>query len=197
MTYARVATVLLAVALPAAAGAEPTGPLARTKQVLEKSHAIVVTPGDPKQKVRALNELLRGFLDTDAMGQKAMGKHLDGRSPAQVRAFLDVFRELFVRTYVQRLLLFEVPEFGYRGETITGDEATVGTEIVTPKDRFAVDYRMRKAADGWHATDILVEDASLGDNFRSQFDAALAKESFDSLMERLRKKVAGPAKSEG
>jgi phospholipid transport system substrate-binding protein len=193
---ARLAAVLLAVSLPAAAGAEAPGPMARTRQVLEKSHDIVVGPGDRREKVKALNELLRGFLDTDAMGRKAMGRHLDGRSPAEVRAFLDVFRELFVRTYVQRLLLFDVPEFGYRGETITGDQATVGTEIVTPKDRFGVDYRMRKAADGWQATDILVEDASLGDNFRSQFDAALAKESFDSLMERLRKKVAGPEKAE-
>jgi phospholipid transport system substrate-binding protein len=180
--------------LIATAGAETPGPMARTKQVLDQSHDIVVAPGDHKQKVRALNVILGGFLDTEAMGRQAMGKHLDGRSPAEVREFLDVFRALFVRTYVQRLLLFDVPEFGYRGEKITGDQATVGTEIVTPKDRFGVDYRMRKSADGWRATDILVEDASLGDNFRSQFDAALAKESFDSLMERLRKKVTAPEK---
>ncbi len=191
-----VATLLLAAALPAASAAEVPGPLARTRQVLERSHAIVLEPGDQKQKVKALNNLLRGFLDTDAMGRQAMGKHLDGRSTEQVRAFLDLFRDLFVRTYVQRLLLFDVPEFGYRGEKVSGDQATVGTEIVTPKDRFAVDYRMRKSADGWRATDILVEDASLGENFRSQFDAALAKESFESLMERLRKKVAGPEKAD-
>jgi phospholipid transport system substrate-binding protein len=190
------AVVLLLVALSGGGGAEVPGPMARTKQVLDKSHEIVVGPGDQKQKVRALNELLGGFLDTDAMGRQAMGKHLDGRTPAQVRSFLDIFRELFVRTYVQRLLLFDAPAFGYGAEKITGDQATVGTEIITPKDRFAVDYRLRKSADGWHATDILVEDASLGDNFRSQFDAALAKESFDSLMDRLRKKVAGPAQSE-
>jgi phospholipid transport system substrate-binding protein len=190
-----VATVAL-VALPLAAAADVLGPLARTRQVLDRSHAIVVESGDHQRKVKALNDLLRGFLDTDAMGRQAMGKHLDGRSPEQVRGFLDLFRDLFVRTYVQRLLLFDVPEFGYRGEKITGDQATVGTEIVTPKDRFAVDYRMRKSADGWRATDILVEDASLGENFRSQFDAALAKESFESLMERLRKKVAGPAKAD-
>ena len=193
---AGVAALLLAVVLATAVEADVLGPLDRTKQVMGKSHDIVVGPGDRKQKIRALNGLLRGFLDTDAMGRQAMGKHLDGRSPAEVQAFLDVFQELFVRTYVQRLLLFDVPEFGYRGETIAGDRATVKTEILTAKDRFGVDYRLRKAPDGWHATDILVEDASLGDNFRSQFDAALAKESFDSLMERLKKKVTGPVKSE-
>ena len=184
--------VLLLATTIGTAGAASLGPMARTRQVMDRSHDIVVGPSEHKQKVTALNELLRGFLDTDAMGRQAMGEHLDGRSPEQVRQFLDVFRALFVRTYVQRLLLFDAPDFGYRDEKITGDRATVGTEIITPKDRFAVDYRMRKSADGWRATDILVEDASLGDNFRSQFDAALAKESFDSLMERLRKKVTAP-----
>ena len=188
--------MVVLVALPIAARAEQPGPMAYTKQILGKSHDIVIGPGERKQKVVTLNTLLGTFLDTDAMGRKAMSRHLDGRSPAQVSAFLEVFRELFVRTYVQRLLLFDVPEFGFRGETIKGDEATVATEIVTPKDRFGVSYRMRRTADGWRATDILVEEASLGDNFRAQFDAALAKESFDSLMARLQKKVAGPAKSE-
>jgi phospholipid transport system substrate-binding protein len=186
--------LLLLVLAAGAGGAQDEGPMARTKQVLERSHDIVVGPGEHKQKVHTLNDLLRGFLDTDAMGRVAMGNHLAGRSPAEVRAFLDVFQQLFVRTYVQRLLLFEAPDFAYLGETITGDQAKVHTQIVTPKDRFGVTYEMRKSGGTWRATDILVEDASLGDNFRSQFDAALAKESFDSLMERLRKKVIEPEK---
>ena len=195
MRWVGVTIVILLTVLGAGTGrAEGEGPMARTKQVLQRSHEIVVGPGEHKQKVRTLNDLLRDFLDTDAMGREAMGTHLAGRPPAEVRAFLDVFRELFVRTYVQRLLLFEAPDFAYQGETITGDRAKVDTEIVTAKDRFGVDYEMRKSGGTWRATDILVEDASLGDNFRSQFDAALAKESFDSLMERLRKKVSEPEK---
>src|SRR5262245_46242639 len=168
--------------------------MARTKEVLTRSHDIVVGKGEHKEKVYALNKLLGDFLDTDAMGRAAMGKHLDGRSEAEVRNFLDVFRALFVRTYVQRLLLFDAPDFGYRSESVNGDGATVETEIITPKDRFSVNYKMRRSGGTWRATDILVEDASLGDNFRSQFDAALAKESFDSLMGRLRKKVSEPEK---
>jgi len=186
--------LLLLVLAAGTGGAQDEGPMARTRQVLERSHEIVVGPGEHKQKVRTLNDLLRGFLDTDAMGRVAMGNHLAGRSPAEVRTFLDVFQQLFVRTYVQRLLLFEAPDFAYLGETITGDRAKVDTQIVTPKDRFGVTYEMRKGGGTWRATDILVEDASLGDNFRSQFDAALAKESFDSLMKRLQKKVAEPEK---
>src|SRR5207253_11396601 len=101
----------------------------------------------------------------------------------------------FIRTYVQRLLLFDAPDFAYGEERVTGDTATVGAEIVTPRDRFAVDYVFRRTLSGWRATDILVEQVSLAQNFRAQFDTALAKDSFQDLLERLRKKVGAPAEA--
>ncbi len=166
------------------------GPLERTREVLQASNRIVTGIGDRNQKLAQLKDLLRGFLDTDALARKAMGKHLDGRAPEQVSEFLGLFRDLFVRTYVQRLLLFDAPDFGYGGEKVEGESATVATEIITPRDRFAVDYHLRRKAQGWVATDILVEEVSLAENFRAQFDRALAKDSFDALVERLRNKLA-------
>jgi phospholipid transport system substrate-binding protein len=90
---------------------------------------------------------------------------------------------------VQRLLLFDAPNFEYGKENVTGDTATVATWIVTPRDKFAVDYRLEKQKGSWVATDILIEDVSLADNFRSQFDHALAKDSFDELIKRLQAKL--------
>ena len=170
--------------------------MAVTRRVLTRSHDIVVGAGDRKQKLVALNQLLREFLDTEALSREAMGKHLEGKTPAEVSEFLRLFRELFVRTYVQRLLLFEAPEFAYGEETISLKDATVGTEIVTPRDRFAVDYRLHESPDGWRATDILVEGVSIARNFRAQFDAALAKDSFQGMLERLRKKLERPSEGE-
>ena len=177
---------------PAAASPAADGPLAVTRGALEQSNAIVRGSGDRKQKLLALRDLLRDFLDTEALARLAAGKHLEGRSPEEPAEFVRLFRELFIRTYVQRLLLFDAPDFAYGEERVTGDTATVGTEIITPRDRFAVDYAFRRTPSGWRATDILVEQVSLAHNFRAQFDAALARDSFESLLERLRKKVAGP-----
>lgn len=168
----------------------PGGPLARTREVLTESNRIVTGAGDRNQKLVQLKDLLRRFLDTDALARKAMGKNLDGKPAAQVSEFFSVFRELFVRTYVQRLLLFDAPDFAYVGEKIDGDTATVQTQIVTPKDEFAVDYRLRKAPEGWIATDVLVEEVSLAENFRAQFDKALAQGSFDELLKKLQNKLS-------
>ena len=179
----------------AAAPPAADGPLAVTRGVLERSNAIVRDGGDRRQKLLALGALLNDFLDTEALARLAAGKHLTGRSPEETAEFLRLFRELFIRTYVQRLLLFDAPDFAYGEEHVTGDTATVGTQIVTPRDRFAVDYTLRRTPRGWRATDILVEQVSLAQNFRAQFDTALAKDSFQDLLERLRKKVGGPAEA--
>ena len=176
-----------------AAAAEPEGPLALTRSVLTRSNEIVRGSGDRKEKLAALSELLRGFLDTEALAARAAHKHLEGRSPEEVAEFQRLFHDFFVRTYTQRLLLFDAPDFAYGAETITGDEARVATEVVTPNDRFTVDYTLRRRADGWRATDIVVEGVSLAQNFRAQFDAAVAKDSFQGLLERLRAKAGTPA----
>jgi phospholipid transport system substrate-binding protein len=170
----------------------PDGPLAATRRVLERSSEVVRGAGDRKAKLLALNDLLRGFLDTDALAELAAGKHLEGRSPEERAEFMRLFRELFVRTYVQRLLLFDAPQFAYRDERVNGDTGTVGTDIVTPGDRFAVDYTVRRTPEGWRATDIKVEQVSLAQNFRAQFDSALAKTDFQGLLDTLRKKLDTP-----
>ena len=174
----------------APAGTAASDPLAFTREVLGRSNVIVRAPGDRKDKLRQLSELLRGFLDTNALARLAAGKNLDNRTPAEVDEFLKLFHEFFVRTYVQRLLLFDAPDFTFGQETVEGDQAHVATEVVTPGDRFAVDYQMHRTAEGWRATDIIVEGVSLARNFRSQFDSAVKKDSFQGLLERLRAKVA-------
>jgi len=185
------ASLLTIVAACDASAAEPKSPMALTRDVLTRSNAIVKGQGDRKQKLAELSDLLRGFLDTDALARLAAGKNLDGRSPEETKEFLTLFNEFFVRTYVQRLLLFDAPDFSYGEEKVNGDQAQVGTQVITPGDRFAVDYTLHRNADGWRVTDIVVEGVSLAKNFRSQFDAAVAKDSFQGLLDRLRAKVSG------
>lgn len=176
-----------------APAAEDTDPLALTQRILTRSNEIVRGGADRKDKLVALNTLLRDFLDTDALADRAAHKHLEGRSAEETAEFQRLFHDFFVRTYTQRLLLFDAPDFAFGGETVTGDEAKVATEVVTKNDRFAVDYTLHRGANGWRATDILVEGVSLAQNFRAQFDAAVAKDSFQGLLDRLRAKVGAPA----
>ncbi|MCX8073575.1 MAG: ABC transporter substrate-binding protein [Candidatus Binatia bacterium] len=166
-------------------------PLERTRAVLEEARQIVDSAKTHNEKLADLSRLLKGFLDTDTMGREALGDHWSKFSPAQRQEFLQLFRELFQRTYVQKLLLFEKPDFGYVGEQVNGDRARVETKIITPRDEFAVIYQMRLDNGTWKATDIQIEDLSLTANFRRQLGRLLEKETPNDLLARMRRKY-GP-----
>lgn len=178
-------------ALGAAAAAPATTPLEYTRAVLEQTRTIVDSTRTHNEKLAALSELLKTFLDTNTMGRQALDKNWKRFTPAQQTEFLTLFRELFQRTYVQKLLLFERPDFAYVGEQRQDGTARVDTKIVTPRDEFAVTYEMRLAGDRWLATDIKIEDLSLTANFRRQLDRLLAKASVEDLLNRMRRKY-GP-----
>jgi phospholipid transport system substrate-binding protein len=190
----RVAPLLFLLAmLGGARAADGDDPLALTRGVLGRSNEIVRGDGERKEKLVALGRLLDDYLDTDALADLAARRHLAGRSPEEIAEFRRLFHDFFVRTYVQRLLLFDAPEFTFGDETVHGDEARVPTAVVTANDRFAVDYTLRRGPAGWRATDIAVEGVSLAQNFRAQFDAAVARDSFAGLLARLRAKLAASA----
>jgi phospholipid transport system substrate-binding protein len=183
----RVCAIWLCLAAPAWA----IDPLEQTRATLQQTQVIVDSTRTHNEKLADLSALLKNFLDTDTMGKAALDKHWAEFTAAQQKEFLTLFRELFQRTYVQKLLLFERPDFAYVGEEINGAQARVDTKILTPRDEFAVAYQMRAAGDKWLATDIKIEDLSLTKNFRRQLDRLLSKSSPNDVLDRMRRKY-GP-----
>jgi len=183
-------TLFAVVFFLAAPGAALT-PLEHTRATLEETRRIIDGDKPHNEKLAALSELLKRFLDTDTMGRAALDKNWGKFAAPQQKEFLDLFRELFQRTYVQKLLLFERPDFAYVGEKIEDGTALVETKIVTPKDEFAVSYVLRAEGERWLATDIKIEELSLTGNFRRQLERLLSKASVSDLLDRMRKKY-GP-----
>ena len=171
--------------------ASAASPLEYTRSTLEQTRAIVAGVQTHNEKLAALSAVLKNFLDTDSMGKAALDKRWGSFAPAQQTEFLSLFRELFQRTYVQKLLLFEKPDFAYVGEQMLDGQARVDTKIITPRDEFAVTYQLRPEGDHWLATDIKIEELSLTMNFRRQLDRLLSKSSVEEVLGRMRRKY-GP-----
>ena len=166
----------------------PQSALDYTRETLDQTRTIIDQEIGHNKKLAELHALLHGFLDTDAMGQTALDKHWPKFSKDQQREFLSLFRELFQRTYVQKLLLFDRPDFEYVGEEANEDHTRVDTLIVTPKDEFAVTYKFRSDQGAWSAFDIQIEELSLTTNFRRQLDRLLTASSVENVLGRMRRK---------
>ena len=180
--------IVLALWFILAGSAQAAAPLDYTRTILQHARTIVADNQTHNEKLAALSALFGKFLDTDAMGREALGEHWSSFTQAQQKEFLDLFRELLQRTYVQKLLLFENPDFVYAGQQLTGNGATVDTKIVTPRDQFDVSYRLTHAGDNWIATEITVEDVSLTANLGSQLSDLLTRMSVDDLLTLMRRK---------
>ena len=171
-------------------------PLEYTRATLDGARAIVGSDQTHDAKLAALSALFRNFLDTDAMGRAALGVHWGSLTPAEQKEFLALFRALLERTYVQKLLLFEKPNFIYLGEEHIDGGARVDTKIITPGDDFAMVYQLRPDADRWLATQITIEDVSLTANLGSQLEHLLSRESVEDLLNLMRRRYGRGAAAE-
>jgi phospholipid transport system substrate-binding protein len=190
----RVKLIAFVVWLCLVAPAWAASPLEYTRATLEQASAIVGSNQTHNDKLAALSVLFTKFLDTDAMGRAALGNHWSSFTPQQQQEFLVLFRKLFERTYVQELLLFDKPNFVYVGEKrLDGDEASVNTKIVTPRDEFKVVYQLRPAGEAWLVTQITVEDVSLTANLGSQLDHLLSRDSVQDVLDLMQRKFGSNA----
>jgi phospholipid transport system substrate-binding protein len=179
--------LVTALCLLGASGGE--GPVAAVRQVLSEARAVVLADGPRDAKLDSLHGLARRLVDTRAMGRRSLDPELAAQPPALQAEFLELFDEFIVRAYLQKLLLFRNPRFGFRREEWRGEVALVRTRIITAKDEYSVDYEMRERDGAWTATDIVVEGISLSENYGDQFRSLLRTRSFEELLELMSRKV--------
>jgi phospholipid transport system substrate-binding protein len=74
---------------------------------------------------------------------------------------------------------------------LSSNQAEVQTKIITASREIPIFYRVNQKDDTWKVYDVVIENVSLVQNYRSQFNSILAKNTPDQLLEILRKKVQG------
>lgn len=182
--------VLLVVALdrPGGLGAgEATEQLRTDIDELYRTVNAAPAAGGPPPGARAIVDRM---FDWSAMAEASLRGAWPRRTPAERTEFTRLFSDLFARAYLSRMNLVDARTFRYLGDIVTGDRGTVKTKIVTKRgSTLDVDYVVHATpARRWQVQDVRVESISLVDNYRAQFDAILARTSYDELVSRLRAK---------
>jgi ABC-type transporter MlaC component len=183
-----VLVIALDVPLTARAGA-PTDSI---RTGIEKLYDLLVegaSEGAPSGDRQAqARKVLDEMFDWTEMAKRSLGPHWEARTPAERAEFVDLFSQLFQRTYLSRIQLADRERFAYLGEQADGERALVRTEIYTKQGRrIPVDYETRRDAGGaWKIYDLDVDGVSLINNYRSQFTKLIARSSYGDFIEKLR-----------
>lgn len=151
---------------------------------------------DPKGRMQTVQKLFRQRFAEHTFCQRALGRHWEDLSDEKRSEFVQLFSDLLVTTYLERIdgYLTSNPSFTkedviYRGERATPKYTLVTTDVMVDQTtKIPVLYRMEKIINTWMVTDIAIEGISLLKNYRAQFNEIIANAGYDDLIRRLREK---------
>jgi phospholipid transport system substrate-binding protein len=103
---------------------------------------------------------------------------------------------MLVRTYTKAFTMYKDQTIEVKPLKLaaTDTETTVKTQIIKVGGQpTAVDYQMKKAADGWKVFDVVIEGVSMVTSYRGSFSSQIEQSGIDSLIKSLADMNAGAA----
>jgi phospholipid transport system substrate-binding protein len=127
----------------------------------------------------------------DEMAQRALGQYWPKRTPAEKKEFVSLFSDLLERSYITKIESYTgEQQVLYTKESIDKDYASVRTEIVVQRDaNVEVVYQLLRRDGNWQVYDVVIEGVSLVNNYRTQFNNIISRESYEALVKKLKLKL--------
>ena len=123
-----------------------------------------------------MREALDAIFDYEEMAKRALGHHWRQRTPAEQEEFVKLFREFLERVYSDKIDLYGGAKGALLAARSSDNEfAQVESTIIQPKgEEIAVVYKLRQVNGQWKVYDAIVENISIVNNYRSQFDRVIS-----------------------
>ena len=126
----------------------------------------------------------------EEMAKRSLGAEWRRRTPAEQKEFIRLFTELLKDSYVDSIESYRGESVIYRRESQDGDYADVGTKVMNAQgEEFTIDYRLNLEGSEWKVYDVIIENISIVNNYRSQFRRVLGRSSFAELLQKISDKV--------
>ncbi|HUN53634.1 MAG TPA: ABC transporter substrate-binding protein [Smithella sp.] len=143
-----------------------------------------------KEKLRVIYKTM---FDENEFSRRTLSRNWSKFNPTQQAEFVKLFEEVLEKAYVDKILDYtnEKVEFT-KDEMTSATLAEVQTKIITASKEIPIFYRLILKDGKWKVYDVVVENVSLVQNYRTQFNDILSKNTPEQLLETLRKKVSKP-----
>lgn len=142
-----------------------------------------------KERREQLKKIIYSRFDFTEMARRSLGSHWRRRTPEEQEEFLRLFTDLLERAYINRIESYNDEKFVYLRENLNGEFAEVESRIVTSKgEEIPLNYRAHLVNGEWKIYDVVVENISMVNNYRSQFNRIITNSSYEELIRRMREK---------
>lgn len=165
------------------------GPMEDIKNLIEEVQNILQTKKDKPTRLRLIEQSALRRLDYQEMSRRCLEKNWNSIKPAQRSEFIRLFTQLLRASYADKLDDFAKCTVTYQGETQKGDAAEVRITVVRANDKIPVRFQLLQKPQGWMIHDLVIEDVSLVENLRNEFDRIIRASSFNALLKCMQLKL--------
>jgi len=172
---------------------------APTEQIRSTVDRAILVLKDPRLKSAAktkerrdqLKQILFGRFDFTEMAKRALGTNWRRLTPKEQEEFVQLFTELLEIAYTDIIESYSEEKIIYVGERLDGGYADVASKVLASNGaEYSLNYKAHLVNSEWRVYDVIAENISVVNNFRSQFNRVIAKSSYAELVRRLREKAA-------
>lgn len=169
-----------------------------TEQVRGTVDRVLAIVQDPKlkaaDKLKERRELLRKMLsarfDFAEMARRSLGTEWRRINPAQQQQFVELFTDLLRDAYVEQIESYKGEKAIYSREAQEAEFAVVQTVLRSPEGiDYSIEYRLHWVDKEWKVYDVVIENVSIVNNYRSQFARVINKSAFEGLIRALKQKT--------
>jgi len=179
--------------LPAYAGAPLDTVQTNLNKVLDVLRDPKLKPESAKEiREEKLDAIYEQMFDEAELSRRALGVNWNKLNPAQQQEFIQLYRQILKKAYLDKILSYTNEKIVFsKDNMLSNNQAEVHTKVFTSSREISIFYRVILKDGTWKIYDVVVENVGLVQNYRSQFNSILAKNTPDQLLEILRKKVKG------
>jgi len=169
-----------------------------TEQIRSTVDRAILVLKDPRLKPAAktkerrdqLKQILFARFDFTEMAKRALGANWRRRTPKEQEEFVQLFTELLEHAYADIIESYTEDKIIYVGEKLEGGYADVASKVLTSSGaEYSLNYKAHLVNSEWRVYDVIAENISVVNNFRSQFNRVITKSSYEELVRRLREKA--------
>lgn len=140
---------------------------------------------DQKEK---LKQIINGIIDYEAMAKTALQQTYDTLTAEQRKEFVDVFGTIIRDQSLAKLDIYRA-DVVYESIEVNGNTAFVKTMASLKDVKTPVSYTMAPKNGEWMITDMIIDNVSTAESYKSSFQNVIKKKGFESLMNSLRKRA--------
>ena len=153
-----------------------------------------------KVKDERFEKLFNQALDLDFIGQFVLGRYWRTATPQERKDFIQVYRELNVKTWSARFDEFKGKSFVFTGSTPSTSKNQIfinSTVAMGEGEPAKVVWRVKQNGDNFKIVDIIIENVNLAITARNKYTAFIKNHqgSVAALIKKKKKKVNAPVAS--